>query len=115
MAKILYYSEAGTSLKRNIPVYLIKEGFELYSISNVYDIDKALEEFHPNAILVHNDSDAILLSRASALPILVVMETTSSSFEVNQTFKDIKNPVFIRYSNDSLDTILNTARLATTL
>jgi hypothetical protein len=103
MSKILYYYELDSHpLKRNIPIYLSKEGFDIYHINNVHEIDKAFEEFQPQAILVHNESDAVLLSRASTLPIVVVMET-------------VANPVFVRSSSDSLDTILNTAKLATTL
>jgi hypothetical protein len=116
MSKILYYYESEDQpLKRNIPVYLSREGFDLYHISNVSEIDKALEEFKPKAILVHNESDAVLLSRASKLPIVIVMEAPVNMYEVNQLLKDVLNPIFVRYANDSLDTILNTAKLATTL
>ena len=116
MAKLLYYYEAGSpQLKRNIPVYLSKEGFELYSITSVNEIDSALTEFQPQALLVNNESDAILLSRASSLPIILIMENIVNTYEINLLFKDVINPIFIRYSNDSLDTILNTAKLATTL
>ena len=115
MSKILYFYEQNTMLKRNIPIFLSKEGMDICHISNIYEVDKAIEEFGPKAVLVNNDSDAVLLSRTTNLPIIVVMDNMFNTHESNKAFQDIKNPVFVRSCNDSLDTILNTAVLATTL
>lgn len=113
--RVLYYYESGIPLKRNIPVYLSREGFEICNLTNIYDVDIALQDFQPKAILVHSESDALLLSRATTLPIVIVMDTPLNGYEMNEVFKNIKNPVFVRSYNDSLDTISNTVKLATTL
>lgn len=115
MSKLLYYYDSGFTLKRNVPLYLSKAGMDICHINSIYEVDKALDSFQPKALLVTNDSDAVLLSKTSTLPIIVILDSQFNTYENNQSFKDIKNPVFIRSCNDSLDTILNTAVLATTL
>ena len=114
MSKLIYYHETDNSFKRNIPAFLSKKGIEVCNVNNIYDLDKSVEEFQPQAFLVNNDSDAVLISRTSSLPIIVVMDTVTGTYD-NLSFREIKNPVFLRSYNDSLDTILNTAKLATTL
>lgn len=113
MKKVLCFNELTASFRRNIPLFLLKEGFHVTSVHTIYDAEESINHSMYNMIIVDSDSNARLLSRITTLPMLVV--SNRDSFELAESFKDVKNPVFFRTDADSLDTIVNTINLGSTL
>lgn len=108
MLNIIYFYNINSSLIKNIPIFLIKEGFKVYSSTNIEEAEAIIKSKKIDVIITDSESNALLISRITGTPLVLVLEEGINQEEVLSSFRNISNPVFIRYETDSIETIINT-------
>lgn len=115
MSNVLYFYDVNANLRRNIPMFLLKEGFKVVSTSNIMEAESLLERKEMNVVVTDNESNALLVSRVTDIPLVLILEEEAKQEDILSSFNHISNPVFLRFETDSLETIVNTISLGASL
>lgn len=115
MSNIIYFYDPANNFKRNIPLFLLKEGFKVSSTNTIEEVEAFLNRKETSVIVLDNESNAFLVSRITTLPLVLILNKESKLEETVENLKPISNPVFVRSELDSLDTIVNTISLGSRL
>lgn len=115
MYNVIYFYDTNNVLIRNIPIFLIKEGFKVFSATNIEEAETIIKSKKIDVIITNSESNALLIARITCTPLVIILEENLKQEDILSSFRNISNPVFIRYETDSLETIINTISLCAKL
>lgn len=113
MAKelVYYIPSAETISKRKHVLFLEKSGYLVHKCYTEEDLREYLESTSPVGLILTEEETLDKVENIHSVPVLLILKQEKNVSELIDKFAEVKYPIFFRYENDPINTILETVKL----
>lgn len=111
---LLYFStEAVENFSKRRPLFFIaKAGFTVTKLVSPASLSTKIKELKPICIIVGEEEDLqAILDQKQTLPVLFLLKKRLNLYELSDKYIESETPVFVRYEDTPLPTLLETISL----
>lgn len=113
MAKeLVYYTPSVEAIsKRKHVLFLEKSGYLIHKCYAEEDLRGYLESSSPAGMILTEEETLDKVENIQNIPVLLILKQEKNVSELIDKFAAVRYPIFFRYENDPINTILETVKL----